>query len=353
MNTAEFGASRRETRNFDRRMVLAGARLRALVFVVTCALLALGLASCGNQGQKGSGQHASVLLRDGTTVAGKVTASSGTEITLAGDDNTTHTVQMAQVKSIEYDDATAPGSAAAPAAGQPDGGQSAGGQASATPAGAAPSNPAAGGATPAVRRSRLAKAQAEVAHEHHYHPTQAEIQTKTYVLPLGTQVPVRTEETIDSATAVEDQTFAAEIADDVVDANGDTVVPRGANAQVIIRSATKGNRFHGTSDLVLDLQSISVGGKAYVVSTANLQQKGKQGFGANKRTAAFTGGGAALGAIIGAIAGGGKGAAIGAGAGAGAGAVTQVATKGGAIKVPAETLLTFQLDKPVQIVEAK
>jgi len=347
MNTAEFGASRRETRSFGRRMVPAGVRLRALVFVVTCALVALGLTSCGNQGQKGSGQHASVLLRDGTTVTGTVTASSGTEITLTGDDSVTHTVPMAQVKSIEYDDAAA-GSAAAPAAGQPaDAGSS-----SAQPA-AAPSNPAAGGATPAVRRSRLAKAQSEVAHEHHYHPTQAEIQTKTYVLPLGTKFPVRTEETIDSSTAVEGQTFAAEIADDVVDANGDTVVPRGANAQVIIRSATKGNRFHGTSDLVLDLQSISVGGQQYLVSTTDLQQKGKQGFGANKRTAAFTGGGAALGAIIGAIAGGGKGAAIGAGAGAGAGAVTQVATKGGAIKVPAETLLTFQLYKPVQIVEAK
>ena len=50
---------------------------------------------------------------------------------------------------------------------------------------------------------------------------------------------------------------------------------------------------------------------------------------------------------------GGKGAAIGAGAGAGAGAVTQVATKGGAIRVSAETVLTFQLDKPVKIVEAK
>ena len=104
---------------------------------------------------------------------------------------------------------------------------------------------------------------------------------------------------------------------------------------------------------MLDLQSISVGGKQYLVSTTDLQQKGKQGFGGNKRTAEFTGGGAALGAIIGAIAGGGKGAAIGAGAGAGAGAVTQVATKGGAIKVPAETVLTFLLDKPVQIVEAK
>ena len=170
---------------------------------------------------------------------------------------------------------------------------------------------------------------------------------------MGTKVPVRTEETIDSTTAVEGQTFAAEIADDVVDANGDTVVPRGANAQVIIRSATKGNRFHGTSDLILDLQSISVGGQQYVVSTTDLQQKGKQGFGANKRTAVFTGGGAALGAIIGAIAGGGKGAAIGAGAGAGAGAVGQVATKGGAIKVPAETLLTFQLDKAVKIVQAR
>ena len=81
--------------------------------------------------------------------------------------------------------------------------------------------------------------------------------------------------------------------------------------------------------------------------------KGKQGLGANKRTAVYTGGGAALGAIIGAIAGGGKGAAIGAGAGAGAGALTQVLTKGGSIKVPAETVLTFQLDKPVKIVEAK
>jgi hypothetical protein len=84
-----------------------------------------------------------------------------------------------------------------------------------------------------------------------------------------------------------------------------------------------------------------------------LTQSGKQGFGANKRTAEYTGGGATIGAIIGAIAGGGKGAAIGAGAGAGGGALTQVLTKGGAIKVPAETVLTFELDKPVKIVEAK
>ena len=295
------------------------------------------LASCGTQ--TGSGQHATILMRDGSTLTGTVTASSASEIGLKGDDNTNRTIPMAQVKSIEYDDAAAT--------------QTAAGQAPST--GGASGTPASAGNSGGDmhRRSAASRARSDAMHEEHYHPTQEEIHTKTYLLPVGTKVPVRTEEMIDSAGAVEGQTFAAEITDDVVDANGDVVVPRGANAQIVIRSASKGGRFKGTSDLVLDLQSISVEGKEYRVSTTDLQQKGKQGFGVNKRTGEFTGGGAALGAIIGAIAGGGKGAAIGAGAGAGAGAVTQIATKGGAIKVPAETVLTFQLDKAVQVVEAK
>jgi hypothetical protein len=311
-------------------------------FVLASGLLMSGffLASCGNQ--TASGQHATVLMRDGTTVTGTITATSAAEITVAGDDKVTRTIPMTQVKSIEYDDAQTQ-----TAAGQPSSGAAAG---SGAPASNASSS--SGGGTP-TRRSSASRARSEAVHAEHYHPTQDEIQTKTYVLAVGTKVLVRTEETIDSGKAVEGQTFAAEIADDVVDASGDVVVPRGANAQIVIRSASKGGRFKGTSDLVLDLQSISVGGKEYMVSTTDLQEKGKQGFGVNKRTGVFTGGGAALGAIIGAIAGGGKGAAIGAGAGAGAGAVTQIATKGGAIKVPAETVLTFQLDKAVRIVEAK
>jgi hypothetical protein len=312
-----------------------------MVFLSATAGAVLFLAACSNN-SSAPGQHASVLMRDGSTLAGMVTATSPTEITLVGDDKVTHTVPMTQVKSIEYDDSQAAQAPAAPAA--------------ATPAAEAPA-PAtsasnANAAAPIAQRSAASRAD-DAEHERRYHPTQAQIRTKTYVLSVGSRVPVRTEEMIDSGTAAEGQTYAAEIADDVPDANGDTVIPRGANAQVIIRSATKGNRFHGQSDLVLDLQSISVGGKEYLVSTTDLQQKGRQGVGANKRTAEFTGGGAALGAIIGAIAGGGKGAAIGAGAGAGAGVIGQVATKGGAIKVPAETLLTFQLDKPVQIVSAQ
>jgi hypothetical protein len=298
------------------------------------------LASCNNQAT--TGPHATVLMRDGSSLAGMVTATSPSEITLSGDDKVTHTIPMTQVKSIEYDDASATQAPPAPAPAA---------DTTAPPAAAAQTSSAS--APPPIPPRSAASRADDAEHEHHHHPTQAEIRTKTYVLPIGSRVPVRTEETIDSGTAAEGQTYAAEIADDVPDANGDTVVPRGANAQIIIRSATKGNRFHGQSDLVLDLQSISVGGKEYLVSTTDLQQKGRQGVGANKRTAEFTGGGAALGAIIGAIAGGGKGAAIGAGAGAGAGVIGQVATKGGAIKVPAETMLTFQLDKPVQIVAAQ
>jgi hypothetical protein len=223
---------------------------------------------------------------------------------------------MSQVKSIEYDDAAA--------------------STSATQTGSTP-----------VRRA------SDSVHQHHYHPTRSEIHTKTYVLPAGTHVSVRTEDTINSAAAVEGQTYAAEVADDVLDADSDVVIPHGANAQIVIRSASKGGRFHGTSDLVLDLQSVSVEGQRFNINSSDVKESGKPGFGANKRTAIFTGGGAAIGAIIGAIAGGGKGAAIGAGAGAGGGALTQILTKGGSIRVPAETVLTFQLDNPVQIVEAK
>src|SRR6185312_1266216 len=147
-------------------------------------------------------------------------------------------------------------------------------------------------------------------------------------LPVGTEVPVRTEEAIDSAKPAEGQVYAAEIAADVRDADGAVVLPRGSNAQIVIKSATKGGKIRGASDLVLDMKSVSVEGQEYRLDTAELTQKGRDGVGVNKRTGVITGGGAAIGAIIGAIAGGGKGAAIGAGAGAGAGATTQILTKG-------------------------
>jgi len=231
---------------------------------------------------------------------------------------------MAQVRSIDYDDAPpVAADSAAPAPGNP--------------------SPAAGSApVPA----------SEPPHRPHHHPTESAITTTTYELPAGTQVSVRVEETIDSGKAVEGQTFPAEVTRDVLDGAGRVVIPHDSNAQIVIRSVSKGGKIRGAADLVLDLASVSVDGRQYQVSTADLAQRGKSGIGANKRTAEFTGGAAAVGAIIGAIAGGGKGAAIGAGSGGGAGAVTQILTKG-TIKVPVESVLTFQLDQPLRVQAAQ
>jgi hypothetical protein len=296
-------------------------RITAVVFIAFVLSL---ISSCGNKqaAPNSDRPHATIRMRDGSALTGFVTATSPAEITLTGDDNTTQTVSTKQVKSIDYDE---------------------------TPA--APGEPSAAQNRPLAAHG--SSAEYDSTHANHYHPRQAEIHTKSYELAAGTEVPVRSEETIDSSKAVEGQTYAAEIAEDVRDPDGDVVIPRGSNAQIVIRSASRGGRFRGTSDLVMDLQSITVEGQQYLISTTDLQQRGTPGIGANRRTGEYTGGGAALGAIIGAIAGGGKGAAIGAGAGAGAGALTQVLTKGSSIRVPAETILTFKLDKPVRIVAAK
>jgi len=273
------------------------------------AIVVMGLlTSCSSQ-STADGPHATVFMRDGTQVGGIVTASTPSGITLMGDDKASHTISMAQVKSVSYDQPQAPTTAAD----------------SSTPP---PPEPA---------------------HDDHYHPTVAAIQSKTYALPAGALIPVRSEETIDAAVATEGQTYAAEVTRDIKDAEGAVVIPRGSNAQIIIRSAAKGGRIKGASDLVLDLDSVSVEGRRYRLDTQDMIKKGRDGVGANRRTGIFTGGGAAVGAIIGAIAGGGKGAAIGAASGAGAGAGTQIITKGSAIRIPAETVLTFQLDAPLRV----
>ena len=288
------------------------------------------MAACNKSNTTG-GAHATVTLRDGTLVSGVVVSTSSSEIKLTVDDQSSRTIPMAQVKSIEYDQP-------APVSTDTLNQQPAAGSQATQPNGTS-SQP-----------TQQAAASPREAHEH---PAESAITTKTYILPIGTQVSVRTEETIDSAKAAEGQTFAAEVTQSVRDESGAVVIPRGANAKIIITSASAGDRFRKASDLSLDLKSVAIEGREYRLSTVDVAQKGKAGLGANKRTAEYSGGGAALGAIIGAIAGGGKGAGIGAGAGAGAGAITQIVTKGKAVKVPVESVLTFQLDKPLKVVRAQ
>src|SRR5205807_1257885 len=105
----------------------------------------------------------------------------------------------------------------------------------------------------------------------------------------------------------------------------------------------------GDHDMTVDLESITANGRRYMVAANTYETSRRSGLGSNRRTGEYVGGGALFGTIIGAIAGGGKGAAIGALAGGAAGAGAQVATKGRAINIPAETVLSFRLEQPMQV----
>jgi hypothetical protein len=168
------------------------------------------------------------------------------------------------------------------------------------------------------------------------------------MIPAGTTLVVRANESISAEHAEQGRLYDAEITQDVVNAQGQVLVPRGSPAKLAVLNASSGGAV-GTSNLTLALAAIFTGGRNYTVETDIAERQGTQGLGANERTARNVGGGAALGALIGAIAGGGSGAAAGAAIGAAAGGTAQVLTRGDAVRVPAETVLTFQLEEPIRL----
>ena len=163
-------------------------------------------------------------------------------------------------------------------------------------------------------------------------------------LAPGTEITVRTDESINMDKWDRGRIYPAVVDRDVFARDGDLAIPRGSSAELIVRQV-------GSQELALDLESITVRGRRYVVNAAGeaYNTRERSGVGGNERTAKYVGGGAIIGSIIGAIAGGGKGAAIGAAAGAASGAGAQVATRGREIHVPVESLLSFRIDRPLYL----
>jgi hypothetical protein len=174
----------------------------------------------------------------------------------------------------------------------------------------------------------------------------ATLSAQSDTVRAGTQIPIRTSESIDARSPSDSRIYRGVVDRDVRSEDGRVMIPSGSNAELILRNSSR-------DEVVLDLESVDVRGQRYVVSTENesVQAGGteKQGVGANRRTGKYVGGGAVIGSIIGAIAGGGKGAAIGAAAGAGAGAAGQTVTRGGSVRLPAESLITFRLDRDLRV----
>jgi hypothetical protein len=165
-------------------------------------------------------------------------------------------------------------------------------------------------------------------------PTNQTVQA-SHTIPKGTEIQARTDSTI-PAKPPANAVYSATIASDVTGNSGSVIIPRGSRASLVAVPSDDGK------DTVLDLRTVNLNGKTYEITTAGGQGTSPEGLGANKRTAKYVGGGAAVGAVLGALFGGGKGAAIGAIVGGAGGAGTQVLT-GKSKDIPAETVLKYKL----------
>ena len=168
-----------------------------------------------------------------------------------------------------------------------------------------------------------------------------------YTLPAGTVIPVRTTTELSTSQLANGSTFRAVLERPL--RVGDTVLAgQGAEVAGVVVSSDPGGKVKGVASLEVTIRSVA-GRKNHTIplkadhySVVAEKDTGRD----LKRTGIMTG----AGAVVGAIAGGGKGAAIGAGAGAAAGVGTNMATRGKAAVIPAETLMEFRLSAPSTVV---
>jgi len=162
---------------------------------------------------------------------------------------------------------------------------------------------------------------------------------RSITLAPDTVLPIRINQTLDSASTQTGDTFNGVIASDVL-IDDLVVLPQGTPVTGRVSAVQDAAHFKGNSLLTIELTTIERHGERIAVATDTFSKAGE---GRGKNTAEKIGGGAAVGAILGGILGGGKGAAIGAAAGGGGGAAVNAATRGQQVQIPAETLVRFHL----------
>jgi hypothetical protein len=174
---------------------------------------------------------------------------------------------------------------------------------------------------------------------------QAQATPAPVIIPAGKTIIVRLAQPLSSKESQEGQSFSGSVAEPV-EADGQTVIQRGAAVHGTVVAAKAMGHFKGGALLQLRLNSVTIKGERRTVETSLWSQALK---GKGKRSAVAIGGGAGLGAALGGIFGGGKGAAIGAVAGAGAGTAGAAYTGNKEIQLPAESTLQFKLKHSIQV----
>ena len=169
--------------------------------------------------------------------------------------------------------------------------------------------------------------------------------SQAIVVPAGTRIRVRLGETLSTKENQTGDSFSGVVVDPVR-VDGQTVIPAGARARGVVTDAQSLGRFKGQAVLAIRLDDVSADGRTYRVRTSHVERV-EQGKG--KRSAILTGWGAGLGALIGGLTGGGKGALIGGLLGGGGGAAGSAFTGNKDLVIPAESILTFDLERSLTV----
>ena len=170
-------------------------------------------------------------------------------------------------------------------------------------------------------------------------------QPQALVIPAGTPVTVRLQQTLSSASSTPGERFEATIDEPVV-VEDQIVIPVGATVYGHVVSAHHSGRLRHPGEIALTLDSVVLGQQTIPVATSEVVARGRSH---KKRNWGLIGGGTGGGALIGALAGGGKGALIGGGIGAAAGTTTALLTGKKDVSFSVERRLRFRLRQDVTL----
>jgi hypothetical protein len=185
------------------------------------------------------------------------------------------------------------------------------------------------------------KLQASVVKGQPINPGSNETLEKIVTLPVGTELDVRLQTALSSATAKIEQRFEATTIDDLNRANL-LVIPAGSVARGFVSSVTAAGRLNRKGSITLSFDQMVINGSRPPMRASLVKVIEGNGSDDAKRVGA----GAVAGAIIGGMLGGGKGALAGVMIGAGG---TVAATEGANAELPVGTVLRIRLDQPLEV----
>lgn len=162
------------------------------------------------------------------------------------------------------------------------------------------------------------------------------------IVPVGTELDVRLQQTLSSGTSnVEDRFEATTVVPLMVE--GVDAIPAGTLFRGVVSGVHKATRTERTGSLTLTFNQMTLRGRVVPIRATVTQVLESEGIAGEKEKIGI---GAGAGAILGGILGGFKGALAGILIGGGG---TVAATKGEDVTVPAGTILRVRLDQPVSV----